>query len=121
MLRIKAVLRRTAGTQNNTKNTINLPEFFIDRNTRTVNISGKNVHLTPKEFELLWRMASHPDTVYTREKLVYEVWGTEYYDDTNIVTILVKRLRGKIESDPTNPYIIRTVRGVGYKFGLCKK
>lgn len=116
-LRIKAVLRRT-GKEKCAKNAINLPGFFIDRFTRTAKIMGKDVNLTPKEFELLWLVSSHPQTVFTREKLIYEVWGTEYCEDTNIVTILVKRLREKIESDPTNPRIIKTVRGVGYKFGL---
>jgi two-component system response regulator ResD len=72
--------------------------------------------LTAKEFDLLWILASHPRQVFNRDQLLDLVWGLTEYIDPSTVTVHVRRLREKIESDPSNPRYLQTVWGVGYKF-----
>jgi Response regulators consisting of a CheY-like receiver domain and a winged-helix DNA-binding domain len=78
---------------------------------------GERVNLTPLEFQLLLTLALRPQQVFTREELLEQVWGYRYKADTRLVNVHVQRLRSKIESDPDNPVIIETVRGVGYRSG----
>lgn len=118
LLRIKAVLRRRSGEK---RDVIEGPGFRIDREARTVVVEGREVELTPKEFDFLWLLASNPNRVFTREQLIYHVWNTDYCGDTGVVTVLVKRLREKIEPDPARPRYVKTIRGVGYKFGGGKE
>jgi DNA-binding response OmpR family regulator len=122
LLRVKAVLRRSSGnTSNSEKNQrdiINLPDLVINRSTRLANSKGKDVELTPKEFDLLWLLANRPEQVFTREQLLYQIWDSNYYGDQAVVTTLVKRLREKIEPDITKPIYIKTVHGIGYKLGV---
>ncbi|ADG82060.1 two component transcriptional regulator, winged helix family [Thermincola ferriacetica] len=119
LLRIRAILRRVADNSSvENKDVIKVPGLVINRATRTVEFEGKEIELTPKEFDLLWLLASHPNQVFTRDQLIYQIWDTEYCEDTGIVTTLVKRLREKIELDTANPRYIKTIRGVGYKFGV---
>jgi len=101
------------------KEVIRADGISINRTARTVEVEDRETDLTLKEFELLWLLASHPKQVFTREQLLYQIWDTDYTEDTGIVTTLVKRTREKIEKDPANPRIIKTVRGVGYKFGVA--
>lgn len=119
VLRVRAVLRRTRG-QNDPEPTIGdtvvQGSLLIDRRRRLVKVGGKPADLTVKEFELLWLLASHPEYVFSREQLLEQIWETDYPGDLNNVTVLVSRLREKIEGDPANPTYIKTVRGVGYKF-----
>ncbi len=77
---------------------------------------GEAVSLTAKEFELLWLMARNHRQVYTRQQLLEKVWGLSEFIDPGTVTVHVRRLREKIESNPSNPEWIKTVWGVGYKF-----
>ncbi len=120
-LRIKAVLRRTAGrgAQHEQETTaVACGELHIDRQKRVVKVRGVPVDLTAKEFEFLWLLATHPEYVFTREQLLYQIWESDYTGDLNNVTVLVSRLREKIEQDPANPVYIKTVWGVGYKLGV---
>jgi len=121
LLRIKAVMRRAAdrSAMPEAKEVIRADGISINRTARTVEVEDRETDLTLKEFELLWLLASHPKQVFTREQLLYQIWDTDYTEDTGIVTTLVKRTREKIEKDPANPRIIKTVRGVGYKFGVA--
>lgn len=121
LLRIKAVMRRAADRSAvpEAKEVIRADGISINRTARTVEVEDRETDLTLKEFELLWLLASHPKQVFTREQLLYQIWDTDYTEDTGIVTTLVKRTREKIEKDPANPRIIKTVRGVGYKFGVA--
>lgn len=116
--RVKAVLRRaTTGTLLETgERTLVRGDLRIDPRERTVTIRDKNADLTGKEFDLLWFLASHPGQVFTRTQLLDHVWGYEFYGDSSTVTVHIRRLREKIESDPANPQILSTVWGVGYKF-----
>ncbi len=114
--RVKAVLRRAHGTvQENYEETLGFDDMQIDPRTRLVTLDGKEKSLTAKEFDLLWLLARHPRQVFTRDQLLERVWDTEYVDPST-VTVHMRRLREKIESDPSKPRHVMTVWGVGYKF-----
>ncbi len=116
-LRVGAVLRRTnRPDRNEQEEVVEVGGLRIDRRRRKVTVNGESVDLTVKEFELLWFLASNPELVFTREQLLSQVWQSNYPEDRNNVTVLVSRLREKIEDDPSNPRYIKTVWGVGYKF-----
>lgn len=119
LLRIKAILRRTAEKpEEASRDVIKVPGLVINKESMTAEINGKETELTPKEFDMLWLLAGRPNKVFTREQLLDQVWGTEYFGDTGVVTTLIKRLREKVEPDLDNPRYIKTIRGVGYKFGV---
>jgi DNA-binding response OmpR family regulator len=87
----------------------------LERSTRDVRRQGAEVKLTAKEFDLLWFLASHPRRVFSRDQLMATVWGYTAALDTGTVTVHVRRLREKIESDPSSPRHLETVWGVGYR------
>jgi len=120
LLRIKAVLRRGKehSPQENDLNIVKLPGLTINRITRITEVGGKEVDLTPKEFDLLWLLSNRPNQVFTRNQLLYQTWDSDFYGNPAVVTTLVKRLREKIEPDVSNPYYIKTMHGVGYKLGV---
>ena len=115
--RIKAVLRRcTASTQTETKEgVIEFDNLRLDMNSYELRVKGKVVEAPPKELELLNCLASHPNRVYTRDQLLDEVWGFEYYGDSRTIDVHVKRLREKL-SGASDKWELKTVWGVGYKF-----
>lgn len=115
--RVRAVLRRTRGQSTDQgEHPLEFKELCIDPQTRLVNVRGEEKSLTAKEFDMLWLMARHPRQVFTRQQLLERVWGLSDYIDPGTVTVHVRRLREKIESDPSEPHYIQTVWGVGYKF-----
>ncbi|MCB8982441.1 MAG: response regulator transcription factor [Ardenticatenaceae bacterium] len=118
--RVKAVLRRSAGVMGSGggsgQRPLNFSDLTIDPNTRLVTVRGQNVDLTATEFNLLWFMASNPRQVFKRDQLLEKVWGFSEYVDPSTVTVHIRRLREKIEADPSNPAWLLTVWGVGYKF-----
>lgn len=115
--RVRAVLRRTVGeVAIDTQSSLSYPGLTIDPIKREVLLQGEQVSLTAKEFDLLYYLASHPERVFSRSQLLQQIWGDAYYTDPSTVTVHVRRLREKIEPDPTNPQYIQTVWGVGYKF-----
>jgi DNA-binding response OmpR family regulator len=114
--RVKAVLRRSAPNGEKEEKPIQFDKLQIDPIKRTVTVNGAGVMLTVKEFDLLWLFARHPEQVFTREQLLNQVWGYEFYGDESTVTVHIRRLREKIETDPANPVYIKTVWGLGYKF-----
>jgi len=115
--RVKAVLRRTRGSApGDAERAIEFEGLRIDPKTHLVIVKGKEESLTAKEFDLLWLLARHPRQVFGREQLLDLVWGMTEYVDPSTVTVHVRRLREKIEADPSNPRYIQTVWGVGYKF-----
>lgn len=124
--RVRAVLRRSiqdhADSQpKQTRETLEFPGLSIDREAREITANGKTFEVPPKEFELLWLLASNPNRVFTREYLLEKVWGYDYFGDMRTVDVHIRRLRQKIEKDPENPEYIRTARGVGYKFEFRSK
>ncbi len=117
--RVKAVLRRVAGEKEKTvpsEGPLTFGQLVIDPLRRTVMLAEESITLTVKEFDLLWLMAQHPQRVFTREQLLDHVWGYEFYGGESTVTVHIRRLREKIELDPSKPRFLRTVWGMGYKF-----
>lgn len=110
--RVNAVLRRF-GMNTDNDDTIEIGEINLNSGTRTVTVDGENVALTLKEFEILQLLMQHPEYVFTREKLLSDVWGIDYTGETRTVDVHIGTLRTKLE--PYGKYI-ETVRGVGYRF-----
>lgn len=115
--RVKAVLRR-GGPIDEAKESavITMGAMQIDPATRLVTVAGKDIVLTVKEFELLLLLAKNPGRVFNRDEILNKVWGYDFYGDTGTVTVHIRRLREKIETDAANPEYVLTVWGVGYKF-----
>lgn len=115
--RVKAVLRRAGPTEGEVvEKPIKTGPVEISPAERSVRIAERPVDLTAKEFDLLYFLASHPRQVFTRAQLLDHVWGTEFIADESTVTVHVRRLREKIEENPSKPGFVQTVWGVGYKF-----
>lgn len=119
VLRVKAVLRRVEAAVTSTQAPENMLRFgslTIAPAFRRVELAGRMVDLSAREFDLLHFLASHPAQVFTRSQLLQQVWDYNYYGDSSTVTVHISRLREKLEPDPTQPRYIKTVWGVGYKF-----
>ena len=115
--RVRAVLRRTHGnSEEASEHPLVFDTLRIDPQTRLVTALGQEISLTAKEFDMLWLLARHPRQVFTRDQLLERVWGISDFIDPGTVTVHVRRLREKMEADPSNPEHILTVWGVGYKF-----
>ena len=116
--RIKAVLRRCAlggGAAQEDGSVIRYDSLSVDLSRYELKVGGKAVDAPPKELELLYYLASHPNRVFTRDQLLDEVWGFEYYGDSRTIDVHVKRLREKLEG-ASEQWALKTVWGVGYKF-----
>lgn len=111
--RIKAVLRRGEAGPDETLRRYD--DVAIDPAGMVVTKAGDEVHLTPTELRLLLELSHRPGQVFTRQLLLERVWDYEYLGDSRLVDVCVQRLRAKVEDDPSNPTLIQTVRGVGYK------
>lgn len=115
--RVRAVLRRTQKMQNVPEEKLLIySELVIDPQKRIVTVGDESIYLTVKEFDLLWLLARYPRRVFTRDQILESVWGISDFIDPSTVTVHIRRLREKIESDPSNPLHLLTVWGVGYKF-----
>ncbi len=116
--RVRAVLRRSGREQAEAESerALSFPNISIDPRTRVVTANESSIELTAKEFDMLYLLARHPKQVFTREQLLERVWGGAEYIDAGTVTVHVRRLREKIENDPSSPKYLLTVWGVGYKF-----
>lgn len=115
--RIKAILRRGRGaTEPAAIATLTLGQLRIDPTAHQVWKAGAPVDLTAIEFNLLYALAKHQGRVLSREQLIEQVWGYDYYGDDRVVDVHLGRLRKKIEEDPEHPQLVVTVRGVGYRF-----
>jgi DNA-binding response OmpR family regulator len=113
--RVRTVLRR-AEPEGGPDERLAFEELSIDAATREVTKNGKGLKLTAREFDLLWFLASHPRRVFSREQLMRRVWGYAAALDTGTVTVHIRRLREKLEDDPSHPRHLETVWGVGYRF-----
>jgi DNA-binding response OmpR family regulator len=116
--RVRAVLRRAFRDQDPSASEpmLTFGGLTIDAQARSVTAAGKEVSLTVKEFDLLYWLARHPHQVFTRDQLLERIWGGREYIDPGTVTVHVRRLREKIEPDPSHPVHLQTVWGLGYKF-----
>ncbi len=113
--RIKAVLRRFESKEPEPSKEIVYPHLSVNISNYELKIDGELVEIPPKELELLYFLASNPNRVYTREQLLEEVWGFDYFGDSRTVDVHIKRLREKLEHIDAN-WQLKTVWGVGYKF-----
>jgi two-component system, OmpR family, response regulator RegX3 len=120
--RMRAVLRRSnhipkAGDRlGGTPETIEAGDVRVDTDQRRVFVRGEEVHLRRKEFELLHLLVENAGRVLTRDVLIDRIWGSDYIGDTKTLDVHIKRLRSRVEADPSEPALITTVRGVGYRF-----
>lgn len=116
--RIKAITRRTgkAAKQKKDESVINVLDMTLDTDSKRLHIAGKEINLTSKEFDVLELLVKNPDKVYSREKLLSLVWGSQYPGDVRTVDVHIRRLREKIESNPSEPKYVHTKWGVGYYF-----
>src|SRR4051794_32475338 len=113
--RVRSVLRRSGDTARPGER-LAFGELELDAGTREVRVAGEPVRLTAKEFDLLFFLAANAGRVFARDQLMSRIWGYEAALDTGTVTVHVRRLRTKIERDPSKPQRLETVWGVGYRF-----
>lgn len=111
--RIRALLRR-ANTEHQLQRTV-IGDLVIEPDSGVVTKAGERRQLTKTEFKLLCMLASRPNIIFTREVLLEQVWGYDYLGDSRLVDTHVRRLRSKVETDPSKPELIQTARGLGYK------
>ena len=115
-IRVRNVLKRTDSPPSAAARTMSFDALTIDGKAREVTLDGQLVRLTGKEFDLLFFLASNPREVFSRKQLMDRVWGYEAALDTGTVTVHIRRLRSKIERDPSQPRRLETLWGVGYRF-----
>ena len=113
--RIKAVLRRTGNHNDSEVKKVEYDKLSINLTNYELRVNGRQVDTPPKEMELIYHLASNPNRVFTRDQLLDEVWGFDYYGDSRTVDVHVKRLREKLEG-VSDQWALKTVWGVGYKF-----
>ena len=118
--RIKAVLRRTGADDPKKVREVRYDRLYINLTNYELRVDGVPIDTPPKELELIYQLASNPNRVYTRDQLLDEVWGFEYFGDSRTVDVHIKRLREKLE-DVSPEWELKTVWGVGYKFELKDK
>ncbi|OAI39428.1 two-component system response regulator [bacterium SCGC AG-212-C10] len=117
VVRIKAILRRTLEvTAGASLDPLFCGDLVVDPRSRTASVRGHQTELTAREFDLLHHLISHPGEVFSREQLLERVWKYEWHGDASTVTVHIRRLRTKVESDPERPAHIKTVWGAGYRW-----
>jgi two-component system, OmpR family, response regulator ResD len=114
--RVRSVLRRAGAGDGQRTVPLRAGDVTVDPATREVTVAGRPVSLTVREFDLLAFLVSHPRQVFSRGQLLRQVWEYSWLGDTSTVTVHVRRLRAKVEDDPSNPRRLQTVYGVGYRF-----
>jgi DNA-binding response OmpR family regulator len=114
--RVRTVLRRSAAPADEGQRLVTAGDLEVDGTRREVRLGGEPIRLTRKEFDLLYLLASNPGRAFDRSELLEEVWDFAWDGDSATVTVHVRRLREKIETDPSNPRHLVTVWGVGYRF-----
>jgi len=120
--RVQAAIRRAtqytlAESDSPTSPTISYKDLILDLHTFSAIVKGKNVQLTSKEFHILKLFLTHRSRVFTKEQIYQLIWEDDYFGNENVINVHIRRLREKIEEDPSNPQYIRTIWGIGYKLG----
>ena len=116
LARIKAVLRRSQGSQPAAEQQLTIGPLVMDFSSYTARLGSERLMLTPKEYELLKLLVTNPGRAFMRDELLERVWGYEYYGDTRTVDVHIRHLRAKLAAVPELAEAIETVRGVGYRF-----
>ncbi len=119
--RVRALLRRSASTvEPRRANEFRIEHVYLDADGHRVEVRGKEISITPREFDLLHILMANAGRALPRQHILDSVWGTDWFGDENVVEVFVRQLRRKIEDDPDKPRLIETVRGVGYRFASPK-
>ena len=118
LARIRATLRRIPTAVADAPQLIELGDFRVDLEGHSVQVKGKEIHLTPKEYDLMVYFARHSGKVLTHRALLAAVWGGDYTEQTEYLRVFIGQLRKKIESDPSNPHYILTEPWIGYRFNV---
>lgn len=131
LARVKAVFRRVdgefappppgAGRQGEEKESVNAGTLVVDRMSYSASVEGNEIDMPPKELELLFFLASHPNRVFSREQLLENIWGYDYYGESRTVDVHIKRLREKLDRFEHPDWQIKTVWSVGYKFEMRER
>lgn len=118
VLRVKNVLGRMSGasSENRSESVLQYGNLSIDVSRREVKRNEEILTLTAKEFDLLHLLAASPGQVFSRQQLLQKIWGTDFFGDVNTVNVHIRKIREKIEEDPSQPQTVKTVWGIGYKF-----
>lgn len=116
LARVRAALRRTSDQSTKESSVVKEGDFLIDLNAHKVIVKALEIHLTPKEFDLLLYLVQHPGMVLTHRKLLGALWGGNYTEQTEYLRVFIGQLRKKIEADPANPKYILTEPWIGYRF-----
>ena len=116
--RVKAVLRRAQGSEEEKQTDVSWPGLTVSIAEYDVHYEGRKLEMPPKELEVLYFLASHPNQVFTREQLLAQVWGFDFFGDSRTVDVHIKRLREKLPDSEKYGWSLYTVRGVGYKFSV---
>ena len=114
--RVKAVLRRAHGSEEEQAGDLSFPGLTVSMKEYDAHYEGKRLEMPPKELEVLYFLASHPNQVFTREQLLSQIWGFDFFGDSRTVDVHIKRLREKLADSEKYGWSLYTVRGVGYKF-----
>ena len=114
--RVKAVLRRAHGSEEEQAGDLSFPGLTVSLKEYDAHYEGKRLEMPPKELEVLYFLASHPNQVFTREQLLSQIWGFDFFGDSRTVDVHIKRLREKLPDSEKYGWSLYTVRGVGYKF-----
>lgn len=117
--RVKAAIRRATQYQpaHQAEDKLIALDLAMDLSDFSVTLKGRPVQLTAKEFEILKLFLAHPKRVYTKAQIYQQVWDDDYFGDENVINVHIRRLREKIEPDPSNPQYIKTLWGIGYRLG----
>ncbi len=116
--RVKAVLRRSGQMPPMTFSLLEIGNLKIDLNNYLVTKNGEPLSLTSKEFSILRLLTTNPNQTFSKQDIYMKIWGETYYDNDNVINVHIRRLREKIEDDPSKPEIIKTKWGFGYNLGL---
>lgn len=116
LARIRAALRRTSNSSSDDSTLIEVGDFKVDPKKHQVTVRGRDIRLTPKEFDLLLFLVQHPGAVLTHHKLLGAVWGGNYTEQTEYLRVFIGQLRKKVEADPAKPKYILTEPWIGYRF-----
>jgi two-component system, OmpR family, KDP operon response regulator KdpE len=116
LARIRAALRRNSARAGKESAVSEIGDFRVDPEAHKASMKGREIHLTPKEFELLVYLVQHPGVVLTHHKLLGAIWGGNYTEQTEYLRVFIGQLRKKIEADPANPKYILTEPWIGYRF-----
>ena len=116
--RVDALMRRSGGSMEEHSGEISQPPFLLNTRNRTLEKNGQRIKLTQVEYNIVKLFMDNPGKALSREEILDSVWGRDYFGELKIVDVNIRRLRIKIEDDPTNPTFITTVWGYGYKWGF---